>query len=296
MEKILRHLLGADIALSLVLERKLRNVKADPSQIEQIVMNLAVNARDAMPHGGTLTIETANVTLNERDAARHHETTPGAYVMLTVSDSGIGMDTTTQSRIFEPFFTTKPKGKGTGLGLATVFGIVKQSRGHVVVQSEVGRGTSFRLYFPQVSEEAPASQHRSVDVTKLAGTETILLVEDDDQVRGAAMEILRRNGYAVLEAKNAGEGLLLCERVPDPIHLLITDVVLPMMSGTQLAHRLVGSRPNMKVLCMSGYNDDSMLNVDFLESRLALLPKPITPETLLLKVRQVLSTSVVPRC
>jgi PAS domain S-box-containing protein len=296
MEKILRHLLGADIALSLVLEPKLWNVMADPSQIEQIVMNLAVNARDAMPQGGTLTIETSNVTLDERDAARHHEATPGTYVMLTVSDSGIGMDRATQSRIFEPFFTTKPKGKGTGLGLATVFGIVKQSRGHVSVQSELGQGTSFKLHFPQVSEDAPTSQHRTVEVTQLAGTETILLVEDDDQVRGAAMAILRRNGYEVLEAKNAGEGLLLCERVPNPIHLLITDVVLPMMSGTQLAHRLVGSRPNMKVLCMSGYNDDTMLTMDFIDSRLALLPKPITPESLLLKVRQVLATAVVPTC
>jgi PAS domain S-box-containing protein len=295
MEQILRHLLGADIALALKLEPDLWNVLADPSQIEQIVMNLAVNARDAMPHGGTLTIETTNLTLEERDLVLNREAAPGAYVMLVVRDSGVGMDEATRSRSFEPFFTTKPKGKGTGLGLATVFGIVKQSRGYVSVESELGQGTTFKLYFPRVADNVSTSTHQVVDITQLGGTETILLVEDDDQVRGAAMEILRRNGYDVLEAKNAGEGLLICERVARPIHLLITDVVLPLMSGTQLAHRLAEIRPDMKVLCMSGYNDGSILTADSVDPRLALLPKPITPESLLLKVRQVLATGGMPR-
>ncbi len=287
IDKMLQRILGADVDLVSLPENPLGRVRVDPGSMEQVIMNLVVNARDAMPTGGKLTIETANVVLDEAFARDHHGVQPGSYVMLAVTDTGVGMAPTTVARIFEPFFTTKERGKGTGLGLSTVFGIVQQSGGSVWVYSEVGNGSTFKIYLPCV--DAPIDSVRAIEApTDLRGSETILLVEDDDQVRAVAIAILRKSGYHVIEARHAGEALLHSEKHPGTIHLLHSDVVMPQMSGPELAKRLAASRPDMRVLCMSGYTDDSIVRHGVLEAHLAFLQKPITPDTLTTRVREVL--------
>jgi len=287
MNKMLQRILGADVELVSLPAKPLGRVRADPSSLEQVIMNLVVNARDAMPTGGQLTMETGNVVLDAGYAKEHLGVKQGPHVMLAVSDTGSGMDKTTMARIFEPFFTTKEIGKGTGLGLSTVFGIVQQSGGSVWVYSEPGKGTTFKVYLPCV--DAAVDPVRPTEPPPNSrGSETILLVEDDDQVRAAARGILERAGYQVFEARNAGEALLFSEQHSGEIHLLLTDVVMPGMSGPALAKRLAGARVDMRVLCMSGYTDDSIVRHGVLEAQIAYIQKPITPETLTTRVRQVL--------
>jgi signal transduction histidine kinase len=288
IERMLTRLIGEDVQLEVVARPGLWSVLADPGQIEQVIVNLVANARDAMPRGGKLTIETSNISLGGDYSATHLGVAPGDYVMLAVSDTGIGMDKETQARIFEPFFTTKPKGKGTGLGLATVYGIVSQCSGHTWVYSEPGQGTTFKIYLPRLAEPLAQVGEKPVDSPVLTGTETIMLVEDDDQVRSVAKGILRLGGYHVIETQNAGEALLTCEQHPQRIHLLLVDVVMPQMSGVQLAARLTEVRSDMRVLCMSGYTDEAVLRHGLIDSGLSFIQKPLTPNGLLRKVRQVL--------
>ena len=288
MEKMIGRLLGADVEVTLFPGARLGKVKVDPGQIEQIVMNLAVNARDAMPSGGRLTIQTNNIDLDDHYASEHLGVTAGPHVMLAVTDTGFGMDKETQGQIFEPFFTTKEKGKGTGLGLSIVFGIVKQSGGHVWVYSEPGHGTTFKVYLPRTEAQTEASPSQPPPAEGGRGSETILLVEDDEQVRAVAVGILRRRGYTVLEAPGAGEALLVVEQYGARINLLVTDVVLPRMNGPQLAERVRASRPDIKVLFMSGYTDEAIIQHGILDSGVTFLQKPITPDSLARKVREAL--------
>ena len=291
MERLLRRLLGEEIKLVLAVGGASGRVFADASQLEQILMNLAVNARDAMPSGGSLTIELADAEL---DAEYAPGVPPGAYVRLAVTDTGTGMDATTRERIFEPFFTTKDKGKGTGLGLSTVFGIVNQSQGHISVRSDVGRGTSFEVYLPRTERSSETTVAAPEPTTSLRGTETILVAEDDDQVRTMTRAMLRRQGYKVLDAANGGEALLICEQTGDPIHLLLTDVVMPRLSGRELAERLARIRPDMKVIFVSGYNEDAILQHGVSEAAMPFLQKPYAPDALLRKVREVLDAKPRP--
>ena len=289
MDGMLRRLIGEDIVeLSAELDASTGAIKADPGQVEQIIMNLVVNARDAMPKGGRLTIETRNVTIGEEVRLDAVGVAPGSYVLLAVRDNGHGMDAETRSHLFEPFFTTKEKGKGTGLGLSTVYGIVKQSGGSITVESAPGRGTTFRIYFPRVEQgvSGPTGAVEAIDPVR--GRETILLVEDEPAVRGLVHETLRLHGYTVLEARHGIEALLTSAKYVGSIHLLLTDVVMPQMSGPEVAEKILTVRPGIKVLYMSGYPDHPVFDQDSVIRQTGFLPKPFSPHVLAQKVREVL--------
>jgi signal transduction histidine kinase/ActR/RegA family two-component response regulator len=291
IEGLLRRLIGEDVELATNLSPTLGRVKADPGQIEQILMNLTINARDAMPEGGKLIIETANIDLDEHYAHSHVSAQTGPFIMLAVSDTGCGMDKETLPHIFEPFFTTKEKGKGTGLGLASVYGIVKQSGGNIWVYSEPDKGTTFKIYLPRIEEPAEIVKPNAPMSESSKGTETILLVEDETGVRKLARETLEMSGYTVLEASEANEALRLYSQHQSTIHLMITDVVMPGMSGRELAQRIAESGHEIKVLYMSGYTDDAIVHHGILDAKIPFLQKPFTPDALTRKVREVLTTA-----
>ena len=292
MNKMLQRLIGEDIDLLMGLDADLGKIKADPNQIEQVLLNLSVNARDAMPKGGKLTIETSNVELGEEFGGSHLSVPPGQYVMLAMSDTGCGMDAETQARIFEPFFTTKEIGKGTGLGLATVYGIVKQSGGSIWVYSEVGHGTTFKVYLPCVAAQLRVGPVTLVDPESFRGSETVLLVEDEEVVREMVGDMLRDSGYHVIEAKDGNEALFLSKQHRGDIHLMLTDVVMPQMSGRELAEQLTLRRPETNVLYMSGYTDDAIVHHGVLVEGTAFIGKPFSPDTLARKVREILDAEV----
>ena len=269
----------------------LGTVKADPGQIEQVIMNLALNSRDAMPHGGKLTLETANAILDETYAREHQSVEPGRYVMLAVSDTGTGMSEETLTRIFEPFYTTKEVGKGTGLGLSMVYGIVKQSGGYIWVYSEPNRGTTFKVYLPRIDQPAEESGAEKQPGKVLRGTETILLVEDDPQLRALSSSVLSHCGYNVLAAATPEEGLAICESNHRDIRLLVTDVVMPRMNGRQLAERIQQISPKIRVLYISGYTDNAIVHYGVLDPGLSFLAKPFTLSALIAKVREVLDSA-----
>ena len=289
MDGMLRRLIGEDIVeLCAELDASTGAIKADPGQVEQVIMNLVVNARDAMPKGGRLTIETRNVTIGKEARLDAVGVPPGSYVLLAVRDNGHGMDAETRSHLFEPFFTTKEKGKGTGLGLSTVYGIVKQSGGDIMAESAPGRGTTFRIYFPRVEQEVPGTAGAVETIDPARGRETVLLVEDEPAVRGLVHETLRLHGYTVLEARHGIEALLSSTRYVGPIHLLLTDVVMPQMSGPEVAEKLLTVRPGIKVLYMSGYPDHPVFDQGGVSRETGFLPKPFSPHVLVQKVREVL--------
>lgn len=291
MEKMLKRTIGEDIEFLTVLEPELWKVYADSGQINQIIMNLVVNARDAMPQGGKLTIETANADLDENYFSEHGiKETPGHYVMLAVSDTGSGMDKETREHIFEPFFTTKEVGKGTGLGLSTVYGIVKQNNGFIWVYSEPGKGTTFKVYLPKMKGDEEPEEKEQTPVDEPGGSETVLIVEDDDSLRNLAQKALDQHGYRTLVAENGEEALKVGKEREGPIHLLLTDVVMPKMGGKEAADRLQPLYPQMKVIYMSGYTDNAIIHHGVLTSELNFLEKPFTPEGLARKVREVLKS------
>ena len=289
MEKMLDRLLGDNIQLASVLAPDLGKIRADPNQVEQMLMNLAINARDAMPKGGLIIVKTANVEIDEAYAHQHPSTEPGQYVLLTVSDTGIGMDAETQSHIFEPFFSTKPQGQGTGLGLSTVFGLVKQSGGAIAVYSEPGEGATFRIHFPRCDDIHVAMPRKIASPSK-GGTETILLVDDAAPLRGLTRRILENSGYNVLDSGDPGEALRMAAEHDGPLPLMITDVLMPGFSGSVLAERVAEVRPEIKVLYASGYNDDSVVHLHVRGQDSAFLDKPFTRENLLKKVRDLLDS------
>jgi PAS domain S-box-containing protein len=287
-EKMVHRLIGEDIEVVTVMQPGLGAVRTDPAQIEQVIINLSINARDAMPNGGKLIIETTNVDLLQAYADSHVAVTPGPYVMLSVSDTGTGMDANTRAHIFEPFFTTKEKGKGTGLGLATVYGVIKQSGGNVWVYSELGMGTTFKIYLPRVDAITETTQPVAVPVSQPQGSETILLVEDEEGIRSLVRGILQARGYTVLEAGRPLEALEISKMFEGPIHLLFTDVVMPQMSGREVAEKISAGRPTTKVLYMSGYTDHAIAHHGVLNPGVPFLQKPFTPQALTQKVREVL--------
>jgi len=291
LEAMVRRLIREDIELITALEADLGQVKVDPHQMEQVLVNLVVNAVDAMPHGGRLIIETANTELTAAYAIKHVGMEPGAFVMLAVSDNGQGMDADTRARIFEPFFTTKEQGKGTGLGLSTVHGVINQSGGHILVYSEPGRGTTFKVYLPRVDAPKRAARRPLAPVDVRRGAETLLVVEDEEDVRGLARDVLVEGGYTVLVAATAEDAVRICEEHESPISLLLSDVVMPKVSGPQLAQRLVDLRPELHVLYMSGYTDEAIVHHGVLEPGTAFIEKPFTPEDLCGKVRDVLDAA-----
>jgi PAS domain S-box-containing protein len=288
VNKMLRRLIGEDVDLTTVLDPSLGQINADPGQIEQVIINLAVNARDAMPQGGKLIFETANVYLDNEYLRNHTSVRPGNYVMFALSDTGTGMDADTKARIFEPFFTTKGPGKGTGLGLSTVYGIVKQSDGYIWVYSELGQGTTFKVYLPRV--DGPRVDTVLEPLADLPrGRETVLVTEDEDPVRRLIKTILESNGYEVLEASCGEDALALYKEHTGPVDLIVTDVVMPKMSGRELAENLKTLSPAIKVLYLSGYTDDAIVRHGLLDQRMSFLQKPFTPDALLHKVREVLA-------
>jgi CheY-like chemotaxis protein len=292
--KMLTRVIGEDIDLVMVPAATLGAVRADAGQIDQVIMNLAVNARDAMPSGGKLTIETSNVSLDEEYSRFHAPLRPGDYVMLTISDTGMGMDSETQSHIFEPFFTTKGP-KGTGLGLSTVYGIIKQSGGYIWVYSESGKGTTFKIYLPRVPEraESPAAVSTAESVATEPGTETILLVEDETNLRYLARQFLEKQGYRVIEAADGAVAMQIAVAHEGMIHLLLTDVIMPGMNGRELAQRISEIRPNTKVLYMSGYTENVIGHNGTLDAGVRLLQKPFTLRELKSKVREVLDSTPI---
>jgi CheY-like chemotaxis protein len=287
---LLTRLLGEEVRLEWLLHKPLDRVRADPGQIEQVLLNLALNARDAMPRGGNLSIKTANVELDAAYASNHPGAAVGKQVMLAISDTGIGMDRAVQEHLFEPFYTTKELGKGTGLGLATVYGIVKQSGGSIFVYSEPQLGTTFKVFLPRAEHVAGIPDVEPHQPLELAGGETILLVEDQPEVRAVARAILARQGYTVLEAGHGKDALQIVEHHHDDIHLLLTDVVMPAMSGRELAQRLLEQRPHVRVLYTSGYTDEAIVHHGVIEPGVAFIQKPFTTVNLLRKVREVLDT------
>jgi signal transduction histidine kinase/CheY-like chemotaxis protein len=290
--RMLERVVGEDIELRIVADRTLGRVRADPGQMEQVLMNLVVNARDAMPSGGHLTIDTRMVDVDLRHAEEHLELTPGRYVVISVTDTGVGMDRETQARVFEPFFTTKEMGKGTGLGLATVFGIVKQSGGNVWLYSEPGRGTTFKIYLPAVDGEA-VRLGLTAQRTPLGGNECVLLAEDDEAIRRVAERVLQRAGYRVLAAGTPADALSICDNHGDEIDLLLTDVVMPRMSGLELAEAVVTRRPSVRVLFMSGYSDAAVFRDRAQDPGVAFIQKPLTPDALGRRVREVLEAPAI---
>ncbi len=296
LDRMLRRLIGEDVEVRNVLVPGLWSVKADPGQIEQVLVNLAVNARDAMPQGGTLTIETSNVTLTPQQGMRYNpHMPPGEYVMLVVSDTGCGMDAKTQELIFEPFFTTKEEGKGTGLGLATVYGIIKQSGGYIWVESQTGAGAAFAIYLPRVAGSVAMQGTAMPRAPRATGSETILLVEDEDAVRRLVRGTLKSAGYGVLEASRGEDAVQTALSHKQPIHLLLTDVVMPHIGGRELAGMIEVLDPSIKVLFMSGYPEEAFLEQGVFEPGLSIIQKPFTPEALLRKVKEVLDRPGSPR-
>lgn len=289
--KMLQRLVGENIELITLLTLDAGRINADPTQIEQVLMNLVVNARDAMPRGGKIVIETANVELDESYTLQHIAVKPGRYVMIAVSDTGMGMDEKTQARMFEPFFTTKEAGRGTGLGLSTVYGIVKQSGGNIWVYSELGRGTTFKVYVPWTGKQAQVYERSSSAFEHLRGTETILVVEDEEVVRNLVRETLEIYGYKVLESTGGRSASSICKNYDEPIHLVVTDVIMPEMNGRELANELAGHRPETRVLFMSGYTDDAIVHHGVLDADAHFIQKPFSTDDLARKVRDVLDST-----